>query len=259
MAMHKCPICKKNYVQKDGLYDHMEKEHKGELHGLPAAQIYFNFRNKYALTKENGKCVMTGKPTAFNLTTERYERFADENARLAYREYFRKNMIKKYGKDTLLTEPEQQKKMLANRSISGTYTWASGYKSTYTGSFEKKFLEYLENELNWQNPEDIMSPAPMIFPYTYLDEEERFHIPDFYITSMNLIVNVKSAQNQHYRLRDIEIEEGQDEAIKKSDFNYLKLYDNNFDKFIQIMETIKKQDDKQVRPTKIFLEQTQLG
>jgi hypothetical protein len=258
MAMHKCPICKKNYTQKDGLYDHMEKEHKDELHNLPAAQIYFNFRNKYALTKENGKCVMTGKPTLFNLTTERYERFADEKAREAYRDYFKNNMIKKYGKDTLLTDPEHQKKMLANRSISGVYKWADNHTSVYTGSYEKKFLEYLENELSWQNPGDVMSPAPMIFPYEYLDEETRIHIPDFYITSLNLIVNVKSSQNQHYRLRDIEIEESQDIAIKKSDFNYLKLYDNDFDKFLQIIDMIKKESGLP-KPTKIFLEQTQLG
>lgn len=259
MSAHRCPICKKSYVNKSGLYDHMEREHMADLHGLPAAQIYFNFRNRYALTKENGKCVMTGKPTKFNLITERYERFADEKARMAYREYFKKNMVKKYGKESLLGDPEQQKKMLASRSISGTYRWADGHESTYTGAYERKFLEYLENELAWQNPEDIMSPAPMVFPYTYLDEEERFHIPDFYITSLNLIVNVKSSQNQHYRLRDIDIEETQDEAIKRSEFNYLKLYDNNFDKFLQMLEMIREQGDKKSKPTKIFLEQTQLG
>jgi hypothetical protein len=257
MANLACPFCKKNYTNKSGLYNHMEKEHKLELHNLPAPQIYFNYKNRYALTKENGKCVMTGKLTPFNLTTERYERFADENARQAYREYFRKNMIKKYGKDTLLTEPDQQKKMLANRSISGVYKWNSGHESTYTGSYEKKFLEYLENELNWKNPEDIMSPAPMIFPYKYADEQEHIHIPDFYITSLNLVVNVKSSTNQHYRLRDIEIEKLQDEAIKKSEFNYLKLYDNDFDKFIEIMNMVKQ--DTKPKSTKIFLEQTQLG
>jgi len=252
-----CPFCKRKYINKPGVYNHMEKEHDEELHDLPPAQIYFNFRNRYALTKENGKCVMTGKPTKFNLTTERYERFADEQARKDYREYFRNNMIKKYGKDMLLDEPDQQKKMLANRSISGVYKWSNGYESTYTGSYEKKFLEYLENELGWENPEDVMSPAPMVFPYKYLDDEERIHIPDFYITSLNLIVNVKSSTNQHYRLRDIEVEEAQDEAIKKSDFNYLKLYDNNFDKFVEIMSTIK--EDKRPKSSKIFLEQIQFG
>jgi hypothetical protein len=257
MTKHKCPFCKRNYTDKPGLYDHMTEKHLTDLSGLPAAQIYFNFRNRYALTKENGKCVMTGKPTRFNLVTERYERFADEEARKAYRDYFRQNMIKKYGKDMLLDEPDQQKKMLASRSISGTYVWASGHKTTYTGSYERKFLEYLETQLGWDNPEDVMAPAPMVFPYTYLDEGERVHIPDFYITSLNLIVNVKSSENQHYRLRDIDVEKAQDEAIKRSDFNYLKLYDNDFDKFLEISETIRS--SKEARPTKIILENEQLG
>jgi hypothetical protein len=249
-----CPFCKRNYINKSGVYNHMEKEHDGELQGLPAAQVFFNYKNRYALTKENGKCVMTGKPTPFNLVTERYERFADENARNSYREYFRQNMLKKYGKDMLLDDPEHQKKMLANRGISGVHKWENGHESKYTGSYEKKFLEYLENELSWPNPEDVMSPAPMVFPYSYLDEEH-VHIPDFYITSLNLIVNVKSSTNQHYRLRDIEIEKTQDEAIKKSDFNYLKLYDNDFDKFLEIIEMIK--DDKRPKVTKVFLENMQ--
>jgi hypothetical protein len=257
MAKHKCPFCKRNYNDRTGLYDHMDKRHSDELHGLPAAQIYFNFRNRYALTKENGKCVMTGKPTRFNLVTERYERFADDSARVAYREYFRQNMIKKYGKDMLLDEPDHQKKMLASRTISGSYRWSSGHETTYTGSYERKFLEYLETELGWDNPEDVMAPAPMVFPYRYADEEERIHIPDFYITSLNLVVNVKSSTNQHYRLRDIEIEKAQDEAIKRSEFNYLKLYDNQFDRFLEISETIRSSKD--ARPTKIILENEQLG
>lgn len=255
--MFKCPFCSRKYSKKLALYEHMELEHKIDLQKLPAAQVYFNFRNRYALTKGNGKCVMTGKPTNFNLTTERYERFADEKAREKYREYFKKNMKKVYGKTTLLDDPEHQKNMLAGRKISGEYIWADGTKSRYTGSYEKNFLEYLETQLMWNNPSDVMSPAPMVFAYNYLDEVERFHIPDFYITSLNLIVNVKAADNKHYRLRDIEIEKLQDEAIiKTGEYNYLKLYDNKFDRFIQVMDRIKesKPSDKRV-----ILEQTQLG
>jgi hypothetical protein len=241
MENFKCPLCKKSYVVKDALYDHMQSEHAEDLHGLPAAQIYFNFKNRYDLNKQHGKCVMTGKPTKFNLTTERYERFADENARLAYREYFRKNMIKRYGKDMLLDEPDQQKKMLANRGISGVYTWTSGHTSTYTGSYERKFLEFLDLQLHWENPGDIMSPSPVVFPYK--DGKggvQRFHIPDFYISSLNLIINVKSSDNQHYRLRDIETEMAQDKAIENSKYNYLKLYDNNFERFLEIIHDINK-------------------
>ena len=45
-------------------------------------------------------------------------------------------MVGKYGKTTLLNDPEQQKKMLANRHISGEYEWTDGNIKTYTGSYE---------------------------------------------------------------------------------------------------------------------------
>jgi hypothetical protein len=257
MAMHKCPFCKKNYIIEDALHNHMEKEHNEELHGLHPMQIVFNWRNKHALTKENGKCVMTGKPTKFNIVTGRYERFADEKASEQYREMFKKRMIQKYGKIHLLDDAEQQKKMLANRSISGEYKWENGSVTPFIASYERKFLEYLEVHLDWENPDDIMAPAPMTFPYTDAEGNQKFHIPDFYITSLNLIVNVKASDNKHYRLRDIDNERAQDEAIKKSNFNYLKLYDNKFNKFSEILNMIKNQQPNNKK--QVFHEETNLN
>jgi len=254
MTKYRCPFCKLNFIQQDAVYNHMEKEHLEELNGLPAQQIYFNWKNRYELTKNSGKCVMTGRPTKFNVLTNRYERFADKKAREMYREYFRKNMIQKFGKDTILDEPNQQKIMLANRSISGEYEWTSGEKTKYTGSYEKDFLEFLDVYVGWENPGDIMSPAPMTFPYQY-NEKQHFHIPDFYITSLNLIINIKSSDNKHYRLRDIEVEKLQDAAIKASKFNYIKLYDKDFNKLMNVVE-----DLKNYRPEnspRIFLEEYQ--
>ena len=115
-------MCGRVYINEEGFLEHMEKAHKKELYGLPAKQVYFNWRNRYPLNKKTGTCVMTGRPTKFNLTTGRYDRLADDNAKEQYREMFRKRMIKVYGTDTLLTDPEHQKKMLANRKISGVYT-----------------------------------------------------------------------------------------------------------------------------------------
>lgn len=247
MAIFKCPFCKKNYIDKSALMMHMNGNHMEELHGLPPEQIYFNFTNKYALTKDHGISVMSGKPTKFNLVTCRYERFADEADRQAYREMFKKRMKQVYGKETLLTDPEHQKKMLENRKISGKYSWSNGGETTYTGTYERKFLEYLDGVLGWENPNDVMAPAPMIFPYNNPEDGvKHFHIPDFYITSLNLIVNVKSSTNKHYRLRDIEVEKAEDEAIKKSTFNYIKIYDNEFQKFTKVIDTIKKQPEKRI-------------
>lgn len=248
--LYKCPFCSLKFVEKQGVYLHMSDEHHDELHGLPASQVFFNYRNRYALTKGFGKSVISGLPTKWNEVTERYERFANDKEREQYRQYFRNNMMKKYGKDTLLTDPEHQKKMLANRQISGVYKWENGTETIYTGSYEKKFLEFLDQTYQWNNPSDIMAPAPMIFPYIDSEKKNRFHIPDFYISSLNLIINVKSKTNQGYRLRDIEDERAEDRAIKNSSFNYLKIYDNDFSDFITVIEKLKNNEDN----SRIFIE-----
>lgn len=237
----KCPFCKRNYIEKDPLYIHMEKEHKDELHGLSAKQIFFNYTNKYALTKGFGRSVISGKPTKFNEITGRYERFLPEEKE-AYRQYFLNNM-KRAGKENIMKDMEHQKMMLANRGISGKYKYSDGTIFTYTGSYEKKFLEYLDVLLNWPSS-DIMAPAPQLFPYKTEDGVEHVHIPDFYISSLNLIVNIKSATNKHYRLRDLEIEKLEDASIKKSNFNYIKIYDNDFEKFSEAISEIKDNTDK---------------
>jgi hypothetical protein len=228
----------------------MENEHREELHGLSAKQIYFNFTNKYALLKGYGKSVISGKPTKFNEITGRYERFRPEEKQ-AYREYFLKNM-KKAGKEHLMKDMEHQKFMLSHRKISGKYRWSDGVEIVYTGSYEKKFLEYLDVLLGWPSS-DIMGPAPQIFPYFDENGVEHAHIPDFYISSLNLIVNIKSSENQHYRLRDIETEKREDEAIRKSNFNYIKIYDNKFERFTKTIEEIKENTEKGIEK-RIILE-----
>lgn len=253
MRKFKCPFCNTTYLDKESLYAHMEEKHDQELCGLPAAQVYFNFRNRYALTKGFGKSVISGKPTAFNLTTERYERFANDEEKQQYRELFRKNMIHRYGKDTLLNDPEQQKHMLANRKISGVFEWDDGTKTTYTGSYERAFLEYLNFTYNWDKPSDVIAPAPMIIDYTDSSGKVRFHIPDFYIQSLNLIINIKSQTNTGYRLRDIEDERLEDAAIKKTSYNYIKIYDNNFKKFNKVLNYFKELDSNEDNKKRIFI------
>ena len=250
--LYKCPFCSRKYIEKFALYDHMENEHKLDLCELPAAQVYFNYRNRYALTKGYGKSIISNKPTPFNLTTERYEKFADDNERQQYREMFKKRMKNKYGKDCLLNDPEQQKKMLAARKISGKYTFDDGTEFSYVGTYEKAFLEFLNLNYDWENASDIMAPAPMIIDYVDSKGKHRFHIPDFYIQSLNLIVNIKSGTNMGYRLRDIDDEYLEDEAIKKTDYNYIKILDNNFKQFIQAFDYLKKLDADET-PKRIFI------
>lgn len=237
---YKCPFCGRVYVRdKISLYTHMDANHHELLGGLSPAQVYFNSRNKKDLLNKYGRSIISGKPTKFNETTERYERFANEKEKEEYREIFRSRMMKKYGKDCLLDEPEQQEKMLKNRGISGQYTWENGTKTGYVGLYEKDFLQLLDIEYSWDSS-DIVEPAPMIIEYA--DPEKgnvRFHIPDFYITSLNLIVNIKAADNKFYRLRDIECEKAQNDAIRNTDYNYIEIYDKNYSDFKKVIDYFK--------------------
>ena len=158
---------------------------------------------------------------------------------------FKKRMTKVYGKEHLLDDPTHQKFMLASRGISGDYSWSNGRdKYSYTGSYEKDFLGFLDTQLGWTSPGDIMSPAPMIFHYTDDSGKERFYIPDFYITSLNLIIEIKASDNKHYRERDIEDENKKDKILMdQKKYNYMKVFDKDYRGFLAYLEKIKNKED----------------
>ena len=61
-------------------------------------------------------------------------------------------------------------------------------------------------------------------------------------------MNVKSADNKFYRLRDLDTERAQDNAIKsQSTYNYIKIYDNQFEKFIDGIEEIKNNTENNIQ------------
>ena len=184
--MFKCPLCDNAYKEVEDLYLHMEKAHSEIIPEdfTPARYLY-----QLKTGKTHGSCVMCKKPTGWNDQTNKYHRFCDNpKCKEKYREIFKERMIGKHGKVTLLNDPEHQKKMLANRRISGTYNM-NGKELGYTGSYELDFLKMLDNLLDWDE-NDIMSPSPHTYWYEY-EGTRHFYIPDFYIPSLNLEVEIK--------------------------------------------------------------------
>ena len=184
--MFKCPLCGNSYKEIEDLYLHMEKVHSDIIPEdfTPARYLY-----QLKTGKKHGTCVMCKKPTGWNERTNKYHRFCDNpKCKEKYREIFKERMIGKHGKVTLLDDPEQQKKMLANRRISGTYDM-NGKELGYTGSYELDYLKMLDNLLDWDE-NDIMSPSPHTYWYEY-EGTRHFYIPDFYIPSLNLEVEIK--------------------------------------------------------------------
>ena len=151
-----CQFCDTYFLEPDAYARHLETEHSDFLPEDFDGWRYYYYQKT---GKMKGSCVMCKQETRWNDVTHKYNRFCDNPAcKDKYREEFKKRMIGKYGKVTLLDDPEQQKKMLANRRISGLYSWSDDprIKILYTGSYEKEFLEFLDLDLHF-DPKDIIS------------------------------------------------------------------------------------------------------
>jgi hypothetical protein len=148
--------------------------------------------------------------------------------------------MKVYNKEHLLNDPEIQKKMLTNRKISGIYRFKDGTDFTYTGSYEKDFLEVMNHVLSW-NSADLLLPAPEVIQYKDPDSGvSRFFIPDVYIISLNLVIEIKASDNNHYRKRDINIELAKDAAIiETKKFRYIKVFDKDYNELIHLIKQLR--------------------
>ena len=235
----KCPYC--NYKgTRERLVSHVENNHKEMIpEGYTAARVVFNSINH----KEVGHCVQCKvNETKWNEDTWRYERFCSDKCRDAYVKMAKERMVKKYGKTNLLDDEEQQKKMLANRRISGTYKFRDGGERTYCGSYEKKTLEFYDKVLNVPS-KDIMTPGPTVI-YDYEGEKHKW-ITDIYYIPFNLVHDIKDGGSNpnkrkmdEYRAKQSAKEEA---IVKQKQYNYIRLTDNNFSQLLLILAELKEQ------------------
>ena len=86
--------------------------------------------------------------------------------------------------------------MLANRSIAknNRYHWSDGSYKTCIGSFEYDLAQFLDIFMEFSS-NDVMFPAPIVIEYEY-EGKMHFYIPDVYIGSLNLIIEVKDGGDQ---------------------------------------------------------------
>lgn len=235
----KCPYC--NYKgTRERLVSHVENNHKEMIpEGYTAARVVFNSINH----KEVGHCVQCKvNETKWNEDTWRYERFCSDKCRDAYVKMAKERMVKKYGKTNLLDDEEQQKKMLANRRISGTYKFRDGGERTYCGSYEKKTLEFYDKVLNVPS-KDIMTPGPTVI-YDYEGKKHKW-ITDIYYVPFNLVHDIKDGGSNpnkrkmdEYRAKQSAKEEA---IVKQKQYNYIRLTDNNFSQLLLILAELKEQ------------------
>ena len=155
---YKCPYCELRLIRKD-LINHIDKKHEELIpQGYTSAQLVYNQVNKI----DHGKCRVCGKLTSWNEKSGRYNVLCNNpKCKEHMREEYKKNMLRVRGTYNILNDPEQQKKMLANRSISGSYKFSDGGILTYTGSYENKCLEFMDVVMQIPS-KDILSPGPTI-------------------------------------------------------------------------------------------------
>jgi hypothetical protein len=238
--IYKNPITGKTYLSESACISSLEKDNSKELESMKitAKQAIFNSRNKLPITNLYGQSVISKKPTVWNEKAGRYQRFTDDTERAQYRQTFLDRMRKVHGKDHLLSDPNQQRFMLANRGISGEYTFQDGTHKTYTGKEELALLKFFNEVLEWPSS-DIITPAPQNFHYEDPDGKEHFYFPDAWIESLNLILEVKGELHS-YRLRDIETENRKDEILKTSKYEYFKVEDRNYLELLNEIVRIKE-------------------
>lgn len=235
----KCPYCSFTNT-KEKVINHIELKHEDMIpQGFTAARVLFNFINK----KDHGTCVICKGNTTWNEKTNKYNRLCNKpECKNKLREIYKKNMLKVYGKTTLLNDPEQQKKMLANRSISGVYKFSNGKIKEYTGSFEKKFLQFMDTMMGY-DPDDIIMPGPTL-EYEYNGEKHQW-ITDALIVPYNLIIEVKDGgdfKNNRSMVSYREKQVAKEEMITNmGKYNYLRLTNNQFGQLIDILYDLKMQ------------------
>ena len=235
-----CPLCRRKDF-KDKLIRHIEKDHEDIIGDISAEQFLYDKTHP-----GSGKCIVCGNKTDWNEKTGKYHRVcSNPRCKEELRAKFKKNMIRVHGKVSLLDDAAHQAKMLAYRSISGTYIYSDGTKFTYTGSYEHKAIEFMDKVLNC-NSKDIIMPGPVI-DYTDQYGNSRQWITDIYYVPYNLIIEVKDGgdnpnnrQMDEYRAKQVSKE---NELIKLGEYNYLRLTDN---KFVQLMEVLALLKDQEI-------------
>lgn len=237
---YKCPYCDRK-DSRVNLVDHVEKAHQELIpEGYTAARAIFDSING----KDHGICMICKKPIyKWNDKINRYYNLCDDpKCRAKVREIALARHMKVYNKPTLLNDPEQQEKMLANRHISGSYVFSDGTKMTYTGKYERNALEFMDKVLNIP-AKDIQAPGPVL-EYDYNGEKHKW-ITDIYYIPGNLLIEIKDGgSNPNNRTMTSYREKQNAKEIMITNlgkFNYIRLTDNNFAQLLDIFADMKEE------------------
>ena len=247
-----CPFCDEKMTRMD-LISHVERKHEALIpENYSPARVVYDSINK----TDHGTCMICKKPVyTWNDKICRYNNLCDNpKCREEVRRIALERHIKTYNVPTLLTNPEHQEKMLANRHISGTYKHSDGGKFTYTGKYEKAAIEFMDTVLNIPS-KDIQMPGPTL-EYNYQGETHTW-ITDIYYIPANLIIEVKDGgSNPNNRsMPEYRAKQSAKEVMitELGTFNYLRLTNNDFAQLLECLADIKYENmDQKDAPKVVF-------
>lgn len=239
ISVYRCPECRKPFRTLGAWANHMNNAHpEVRPKGYSDRRFFY-----YNLTgKTHGNCIVCKKETEWNEETSKYNRFcSNPKCKEEYRNMFKERMISKYGKVTMMDDPEFARKALANRRISGKYRFSDGGEVNYVGSYEKDFLIMMDKFLGYKST-DIMAPSPHTYYYEY-DGEKHYYIPDFFIPNLNLEIEIKQNESTHPKILAVDKvkEQKKDEVmISNKAISYIKLVDKKYEPFIEYLLSLKE-------------------
>jgi hypothetical protein len=241
---YKCPFCDNNKkYERQELFIHINDNHEKELpEDFSTLRFVFNYVNNKPISY-HGICTICKKETDWDENKGRYNRLCNNpECKKIYISRFEKNMKRTKGYIRLTQTKDGLEKMLANRKISGTYKFKNGKEKTYTGSYEKSTLEFMDKILNI-DPDDIASPGP-VMEYKY-QGKIHLYIPDIYYIPYNLLIEVKDGGDNPNKkdMKDTRARQVAKErhVINNTNYNYLRLTNNNMDQLLNIFMTLKMQ------------------
>lgn len=238
---YKCPYCDKR-DERSKLVNHIERVHTDLIpEGYSGTRVVFEMINH----KTSGVCRVCKKETPWNEKAGRFDTLCgNPKCKEKMREEYKKNMLRVRGTYNILNDPEQQKKMLANRRISGKYKFSDGATLTYTGSYEQKFLEFVDEFMQIPS-KDIMAPGPTL-EYMY-NGEKHFYITDFLYIPFNLIVEIKDGGDNLNGKNTPGMVVSRQKTIEKEKiiteqgvYNYIRLTNNNFAQLLDVFMELKE-------------------
>lgn len=248
----RCLVCNKTLKSKEALVEHLENKHRDMIPDDWSARRY----ECYLRTgKVEGHCIYCGEPTGFNEATGKYYRLCKkQECRKKCSDAADKNMIGAYGKTTLFDDPDFQRKVVYSKKNSGTYVFEDEYdpkvryEVLYDSSYGKDFLEMCDTFL-YMSGQDILGPSPHTYYYEY-EGKKHFYIPDFYILSLGLEVEIKdggSNPNNHPEVVRVAKakEKLKDElmaSLASSGIRYIKICNKEYKEFFSLLSELKAQD-----------------